>query len=86
MQEVEVYISSHFSKPVDELPKITFDYGVTVCDAAKESCPYFPGGKIIHMGFQDSPALTRSITNEEEILSIYRRGRDEIEAAIKKLK
>jgi arsenate reductase len=85
MLEAGVDISSHYSKTTEELPKVTFDYVVTVCDSAKESCPYFPGGKIVHVGFEDPPALTRGMTDEEEILRVYRRVRDEIEAAIKKL-
>ncbi|MFA5583251.1 MAG: arsenate reductase ArsC, partial [Bacteriovoracaceae bacterium] len=56
------------------------------CDAAHETCPYFPGTKIIHLGFQDPPTLTKEMSNEEEILSIYRRVRDEIESTIKNLK
>lgn len=86
MSEMGIDISSQFSKTTDELPKIKFDYVVTVCDSAKESCPYFPGGKMIHMGFQDPPALTANLQDEEQILSIYRRVRDEIELAIKNLK
>lgn len=86
MKEAGVNISSHFSKTTDELPNITFDYVVTVCDNAKESCPFFPGGKVIHVGFQDPPALTKDMTNEEEILAVYRRVRDEIHEAIKNLK
>ena len=86
MQEVGVDISSHFSKTTDELPKVVFDYVVTVCDSAKESCPYFSGSRVIHVGFQDPPELTREMTIEEEILSVYRRVRDEIEAFIKDLK
>jgi arsenate reductase len=85
MKEIGIDISSHYSKTVEELPQIPFDYVVTVCDAAKESCPYFPGGKIIHIGFQDPPALTQEMTIEEEILKVYRRVRDEIEATIKNL-
>ncbi len=85
MAESGVDISSHFSKTTDELPKVTFDFVVTVCDSAKENCPYFPGGKIIHVGFQDPPALTREMKNEEEILKVYRRVRDEIEFSIKHL-
>lgn len=85
MKETGVDISSHYSKTTDDLPKVTFDYVITVCDAAKESCPFFPGGKIIHMGFQDPPALTKDMKNEEDILMIYRRVRDEIEASIKNL-
>lgn len=86
MQETGVDISSHFSKTVEELPKVTFDYVVTVCDHAHESCPYFPGGKIVHVGFQDPPALTKEMTSEEEILSVYRKVRDEIHEVIKNLK
>lgn len=85
MKEIGVDISSHYSKTTEELPKVVFDYVITVCDSAKENCPYFPGGKVIHVGFQDPPALTKDMTNEEEILSVYRRVRDEIEAAIKTL-
>ena len=86
MQEVGVDISSHFSKTTDELPKVVFDYVVTVCDSAQESCPYFPGSRVIHVGFQDPPALTREMTSEEELLSVYRRVRDEIEVFIKDMK
>lgn len=86
MKEAGVDISSHYSKTVDELPAVTFDYVVTVCDHAHENCPYFPSGKIVHVGFQDPPALTREMTNEEEILAVYRRVRDEIEGFIKEMK
>lgn len=86
MKEAGVDISSHYSKTTEELPQVTFDYVVTVCDSAKENCPYFPDGKIIHVPFQDPPALTKEMSNEEEILSVYRRVRDEIETFIKDLK
>lgn len=85
MREVGVDISAHYSKTVAELPDVKFDYVITVCDAAKETCPYFPGGKIIHVGFQDPPALTKDMQDENEILSVYRKVRDEIEASIKQL-
>lgn len=85
MKEVNVDISKHYSKTTEELPQVTFDYVVTVCDAAKETCPYFPGGKVIHIGFQDPPALTKGMNDEEEILKIYRRVRDEIKKSIEKL-
>jgi len=83
--EVGVDLSTHFSKNTDELPSITFDFIVTVCDHAHENCPFFPGGKIIHRGFQDPPFLTKNMVNEEEILSVYRRVRDEIKDAMKDL-
>lgn len=86
MSEAGVNISTHFSKTVEELPQVTFDYVVTVCDNAHETCPYFSGGKIVHVGFQDPPALTREMHDEEEILSVYRRVRDEIEAFVKNMK
>jgi arsenate reductase len=86
MEESGVTIINHYSKTVEELPKITFDFVVTVCDSAKESCPYFSGGKMIHMCFQDPPALTREMSNEEEILFVYRGVRDEIHDFIKNLK
>lgn len=85
MKEVGIDLSSHFSKTTAELPPVPMNFVVTVCDAAKETCPYFPGGKIVHKSFQDPPALTRDMKDEEEILENYRRVRDEIEKAIKKL-
>lgn len=86
MNEAGVDISSHYSKTVDELSGVKFDYVVTVCDSAKESCPFFPGGKVVHVGFQDPPALTKDMTDEEEILKIYRRVRDEIKQSVKEMK
>lgn len=86
MSEVGVDISTHYSKTTDELPVTKFDYVVTVCDSAKENCPYFSATKVVHMSFQDPPALTKTMIDEEEILVIYRRVRDEIEGFIKDLK
>jgi len=83
MQELGVDISSHYSKTTDELSNINFDYVVTVCDHAQENCPYFPASKIIHIGFQDPPAMTKDMTNEEEKLVVYRRVRDQIQECIK---
>jgi len=85
MKEAGIDISSHYSKTTDELPNLTFDYVITVCDSAKENCPYFPGGEIIHVGFQDPPALTKYLKDEDETLKVYRRVRDEIEESIKML-
>jgi len=85
MQMAGVDISSHYSKTTDELPGVNFDYVVTVCDAAKEACPYFPGGTIVHVGFQDPPKLTKDMTDEAEIMAIYCRVRDEIKLAIEQL-
>lgn len=86
MKEAGVDISGHYSKTTEELPQVTFDYVVTVCDHAHENCPYFPGGKIVHVGFQDPPSLTREMKDEEEILNVYRSVRNEIEDFVKDMK
>lgn len=85
MAEAGVDISSHQSTLVEELPNIVMDYVFTVCSDAHETCPIFPGGKIIHVGFDDPPRLTKDLSHEEEILAVYRRVRDEIENFVKKL-
>ncbi len=78
MKEAGVDISGHESNTTDELPGVTMDFVFTVCSDAHENCPYFPGGKIIHTGFDDPPRLTKEMTDENEVLSVYRRVRDEI--------
>jgi arsenate reductase (thioredoxin) len=79
MSEVGVDISTHRSKLVSALGNIAFDYVVTVCGNAHESCPRFPGkAKIIHVGFDDPPRLAASASTEQERLFHYRRVRDEI--------
>ena len=86
MAEAGVDISGHRSKHVGELREVPFDYVVTVCDHAHESCPLFPGGtKVVHVGFDDPPRLAKAAKNEEEALQHYRRVRDEIRALIEKL-
>ena len=60
MAEAGVDLTGHHSKHVDELKGVAFDYVVTVCDNAHESCPVFPGKtRVIHMGFDDPPRLAR---------------------------
>ena len=76
MQEVGIDISNHESNTTEELPESHMDYVFTVCSDAHENCPIFPGGKIIHVGFDDPPRLTKEMTDEENILNIYRRVRD----------
>ena len=86
MAEAGVDISSHRSKHVDELKGIAFDYVVTVCDHAHESCPLFPGGtRVVHAGFDDPPRLARDAKTEAEALGHYRRVRDEIRAFVENL-
>jgi arsenate reductase (thioredoxin) len=86
MAETGVDISSQCSKQVDELPDVKFDYVVTVCGHANESCPVFPDKtRVIHVGFDDPPRLAADATSEEERLAPYRRVRDEIRAFVETL-
>lgn len=76
MKEIGIDISSHRSKSVDEFLDQDFDYVITVCDNAKETCPVFlKETKKIHHSFDDPAALEGT---EEERLSLFRRVRDEI--------
>ena len=86
MAEAGVEISGHRSKTVADLPTRNFDYVVTVCDHAHESCPLFPGKtKVVHAGFDDPPRLAQEAQTEEEALAHYRRVRDEIKAFVETL-
>ena len=76
MKGLGIDISGHRSKHVDEFQGQLFDYVLTVCDNAKESCPVFPGHAIrIHNAFEDPAAFQGT---EEERLALFRRVRDEI--------
>lgn len=76
MKEIGIDISAHRSKSVDEFAEQKFDYVITVCDNAKESCPVFPAtAERIHWSFDD-PA--EAVGSEQEKLSVFRRVRDEI--------
>ncbi|MBL7154712.1 MAG: arsenate reductase ArsC [Phycisphaerae bacterium] len=86
MGEAGVDISGHRSKHVDEMKDIAFDYVVTVCDNAREQCPFFPARvKIIHVGFDDPPRLAAETPTEQQALDCYRRVRDEIKAFVERL-
>ena len=79
MAEAGVDISGQESKTVDELPVKNFDWVITLCGHAHETCPRFPGtARVIHHGFDDPPALARAAASEEEAIACYRRVRDEI--------
>ncbi len=82
MDEIGIDITEHKSKTTDELVSIEMDYVFTVCSDAHENCPYFAATKIIHTGFDDPPRLTKEFTDEEEVLTVYRRVRDEIKEMI----
>jgi arsenate reductase (thioredoxin) len=76
MRELGIDISGHRSKSVEEFDGQNFDYVITVCDSARESCPVFFGGaKRLHHDFEDPAALDGS---QEERLALFRRVRDEL--------
>jgi arsenate reductase (thioredoxin) len=86
MAEVGVDISKQRAKHIRDLGRVNFDYVVTVCDNARERCPFFAGGvKSIHMGFEDPPYLARNAKTEEAALMHYRRVCDEIKAFVQQL-
>ena len=77
MREIGIDISGHRSKSVDEFTEQQFDYIITVCDNAKETCPVFSGNAIrIHQSFEDPPLET--VGDYQLRLKIFRRVRDEI--------
>jgi arsenate reductase (thioredoxin) len=76
MREIGIDISDHRSKSVDEFIGQEFDYVITVCDKAKESCPMFPGkAQRVHWSIDD-PAAAEG--DEAIRLAVFRRLRDEI--------
>jgi arsenate reductase len=78
MKELDIDLSGHRSKHVSEFDGQPFDYVITVCDNAKESCPLFPGTvKRIHWSFEDPAAVEGT---EAERLAAFRRIRDQIRA------
>jgi len=77
MKEVGIDISRHSPRLVDDFINMDFDYVITVCDHARETCPVFLGNvkHQLHVGFEDPAAATGT---EEEILTVFRKVRDEI--------
>ncbi len=79
MKEIGIDISHHKSKLASDLQDIDFDYVVTVCGHAHETCPVFSTkSKVVHVGFDDPPKLAKKARSEEEALNCYRKVRDEI--------
>jgi len=77
MNEIGIDISHHRSKGIEEYLGQRFDYAITVCDRAKESCPTLPGAaSMLHWGFDDPAAAEGSV---EVRRAVFRRVRDEIE-------
>ena len=76
LAELEIDISGHRSKTLDEFAGEEFDYVITLCGSANEQCPLFFGGvRRIHIGFDDPSQLPGT---PEEVLPEFRRVRDEI--------
>lgn len=79
MAEAGVDISGQKSTLVSDYTGQNFDYVITVCSHANETCPFFPGlCKRIHVGFDDPPKMAAAFQNPEEKLNCYRKVRDEI--------
>jgi arsenate reductase (thioredoxin) len=77
MREIGIDISSHTSKSADEFVGQDFDYIITVCDNARETCPVFPGrAERIHHSFEDPPAP--GAADDDSTMAIFRRVREEI--------
>jgi arsenate reductase (thioredoxin) len=76
MKEMGIDISRQRSKPIDEFADEKFDFVITLCDHAAESCPIFFGGvQRIHMGFPDPAGVSG---NPEEKMAAFRKVRDQI--------
>ena len=86
MAEAGVDLSQHYSKTLEELGPLQFDYVVTVCGHAHEHCPWFPGkAKVVHVGFEDPSKLTKEMPDGKAKLAVYRRVRDEIRRFVETL-
>jgi len=77
MTEIGIDISKQYPKSVDQFLDEKFDFVITVCDDARETCPLFNGkvGKRLHIGFKDPASATGT---EDMIMAEFRRVRDEI--------
>lgn len=83
MAERGIDISAHRSKHVDEFAGEPFDYVITVCDSARESCPVFPGApRRIHWSFPDPAVVDGS---EEQRLGAFRQVRDALDERLGEL-
>jgi arsenate reductase (thioredoxin) len=84
MSEVGIDISQQYSKTIAEFAGIDFDVVFTVCDNVQKSCPFTKvnAKKIIHIGFEDPPALAKKQAVDQEMLLPYRKVRDQIKQFI----
>lgn len=84
MAEAGVDISRQCSKLIEEVPVAAFDYVITLCGHAHETCPFFPG-RTVHRGFPDPPELAKNASSEEEVLQAYRMVCDQIREFVESL-
>ena len=76
MREIGIDISDHTSKTFQQFMDEPWDYVITVCDDANESCPVFPGAaERTHWSFEDP---SKAVGTDEEKLAVYRRVRDQV--------
>jgi len=73
LHEIDIDISHHFSKNVDYFNDTVIDIVITVCNDAKETCPFYPAQQIVHKGFEDPSIVTANLALEK-----YRQIRNEI--------
>ncbi len=76
MEEIGIDISHHTSKSAVDFLNQEIDHVITVCDKAKQTCPFFPGGKQVSHHSFDDPSQAEG--TDEEKLNVFRRVRDEI--------
>jgi arsenate reductase len=83
MKEVGIDLSKNYPKMVDQFLSDSFDYVITVCDNAKQTCPFFTGKVThrLHIGFDDPAEATGT---EKEVFAVFRRVRDEIKIQFQK--
>ena len=83
MEEIGIDISQHQSKTLADLGNQAFDFVITLCGHAHETCPFFPAKtQRIHQGFDDPPRLAAHTACDEDAIPYYRQVRDEIKAYI----
>jgi arsenate reductase len=79
LEEIGIDMGGHSSKRIDTFKGETFDIVVTVCDNARESCPFFPGKRVIHKSFRDP---SRNDGDGDKVVQAFREVRDEIRSWI----
>ena len=83
MSKIGIDMSNQYSKTIQQLPEIEFDIVITLCDNARENCPYFPAKtKLVHHSFPDPPFLAANIDDIEQRLNIYCDVRDKIKSFV----